>query len=262
MTKDVIREGELQGDMIDDEKAKEMGQIDEVLADSSDDEIMDAESEVLDDGESGAEASSDEQVVDEQVVDEEFEGEDLDGDEDHEDGTVEAVNEEPSDAEIIAQLQEELTATAAEKDAAVDKMQRTAAEFQNARKRQELQLSAAIGRANKDLISRLLPVLDDFELAFQNVPELLDSDESDDEQSSEAAWIGGFEQIQKKLVSLLVEQGVTPIDVSGEFDPMLHEAILSEPSDEVESGYIIGVLRTGYEYKGQVLRASMVRVAS
>ena len=162
-------------------------------------------------------------------------------------------------ADIVEDLEEKLAAAVAEKDAAVEKLQYEAAEFQNIRKRQEQRVSDAISRANANLIMRLLPVLDDLELAFANVPESLSVD---GDESEEAAWIAGFKQIQKKLLNLLEEEGVTPIDATGEFDPNLHEAILSEPSDEVESGHIIGVLRTGYEFKGQVLRPSMVRVAS
>lgn len=171
-------------------------------------------------------------------------------------------DEEPTEAEIIAQLKEELAEAIAAKAEAEDRRKYEAAEFQNIRKRQEQRLSEAISRANTDLIQRLLPILDDFELAFRNVPESLASDEQNGDSTGEEAWLAGFEQIHKKLLNVLEEQGVTPIDASGAFDPELHEAILSEPSDEVESGHIIDVLRTGYQYHGQVLRAAMVRVAA
>ncbi len=166
---------------------------------------------------------------------------------------------EETEADIIAKLEEQLAEAVTEKNTAIEKLQYEAAEFQNIRKRQEQRLADAISRANSNLIMRLLPVLDDLELAFANVPESLRSDE---EQNEETAWLSGFEQIQKKLLNLLQEEGVTPIDASGEFDPNLHEAVLSEPSDEVESGHVISVLRTGYVLNGQVLRPSMVRVAS
>jgi len=188
----------------------------------------------------------------------------------------------PSDAEIIEQLrtelaekESELAAKSAEVDEQVDKLQRAAAEYQNTRRRQERQLSDSITRANADLIRRLLPIVDDLDLAFQNAPQGLsasdteDGDSAGDDTGEEAeskaaadAWVSGFRQIQKKLLALLEEEGVTPIDASGEFDPLLHEAVLSEPSDEVESGHVIGVLRAGYEFKGQVLRPAMVRVAA
>lgn len=179
----------------------------------------------------------------------------------------EEAEEEPSDAALIEQLREELAAAQAQVEMTEDKLKRAAADFQNIRRRQERHLSDAIERANADLIRQLLPILDDLELAFENAPgsdaedEDVEADEAEDE-GTEQAWIAGFRQIQKKLLDLLQEQGVSKIDASGPFDPSLHEAVVSEPNDEVESGHIIGVLRTGYEFKGQVLRPSMVRVAA
>jgi molecular chaperone GrpE len=178
-----------------------------------------------------------------------------------EDAEIDAIDE-TSEAEIISQLQEELAAAHAQIDDYVDKLKRNAAEFQNSRRRQERQLAEAIDRANADLIRRLLPILDDFDLAFQNAPDFEDGAENDDEQPADHKWVTGFRQIQKKLLDLLQEQGVVKIDATGEFDPSRHEAVLSEPSDEVESGHIVDVLRAGYEYKGQLLRPAMVRVAA
>ncbi len=154
---------------------------------------------------------------------------------------------------LIAQLQTELAEVRAEAAAQTDQVQRIAAEFQNSKKRQERQLADSIQRASSHLATQLLPILDDFDLAFGNLPE----DWSDEDES----WVGGFRQIHKKLAAVLEDQGVTMIQLDGEFDPNLHEAISSEPSDTVESGHIIETLRAGYEYKGRVLRPAMVRVA-
>lgn len=177
------------------------------------------------------------------------------------DDTERPEAEAVSDGDIIEQLREELATAQAQAEEHLDRLQRTAAEFQNARKRQERQLTESIDRANADLIRRLLPVLDDLDLAFQNAPADVVVEGEAEAQTAEQAWVAGFRQIRKKLLDLLQEQGVTPIDTDGEFDPSRHEAVLSEPSDEVESGHIVGVLRGGYEYKGQVLRPAMVRVA-
>lgn len=192
----------------------------------------------------------------------------VDGDGAEASSSVADREDEPSDAEIIERLRAELEEARNEADESVDKLQRTAAEFQNARRRQERMLSDSIDRANADLIRRMLPILDDLDLAFQNAPISRTGDaenakvETDPQQENEEAWIAGFRQIQKKLLNLLEEEGVTPIDASGAFDPQRHEAVLSEESDEIESGHIIGVLRSGYEFKGQVLRPAMVRVAA
>jgi len=167
----------------------------------------------------------------------------------------ETITNEPnkSQDEVIEQLQAELTAAQAKTDDLMDKLQRTIAETQNSRRRQEKQLGEEIERASARIIRRLLPVVDDFNLAFQNMPSDLESNTTN--------WVEGFRQIQKKLGNLLEEEGVTQIATDGEFDPNRHEAVTSEPHETIASGHIIDTLRTGYEYKGRVLRPSLVRVA-
>ncbi len=165
---------------------------------------------------------------------------------------VEAMTIESPD-QIIARLEAEVDEANARADQMVEQMQRTAAEFQNVRKRQERQVQESLDRATEGIIRRWLPVLDDFELAFNNVPTAL--------QGEEAAWIQGFGRIHQKLAALIADEGVTPIEKSGPFDPNRHEAVTNEPSDSVESGHIIDTLRTGYEYKSRVLRPALVRVA-
>jgi molecular chaperone GrpE len=166
----------------------------------------------------------------------------------------EAVEETQVDyPSVLAQLEAALAEEKARADKLVDQAQRMAAEYQNSRRRQEAQLGEEIDRAAAHLIKRLLPVIDDFDLAFAHVP-------ADLQQG--AAWVEGFRQIQKKLHSTLAEEGVTPIAGEGEFDPSLHEAVSGEPSDTVPSGHLIATLRTGYTYKGKVLRPALVRVAT
>lgn len=160
---------------------------------------------------------------------------------------------EPTEAQIIADLQAQLAAAEGKNAELVDNLQRTAAEFQNSRRRQEKQLADAIERAGSHTVERLLPVIDDLALAFGNLPAELDE--------ATNAWVGGFRQIYKKLETMLADQGVSAIPLEGEFDPNRHEAVSSEPSETVESGHIIETLRIGYEYKGRVLRPALVRVA-
>jgi len=169
------------------------------------------------------------------------------------DEAAESATPQKSDAEIIAQLQADLAGAQAKADDLLDKLQRTVAEAQNSRRRQERQLSEELERASGRIIRRLLPVVDDLNLAFQNIPADLDS--------TTTAWVDGFRQIQKKLGNLLEEEGVTSLAIEGEFDPSRHEAVTSEPHETVASGHIIETLRTGYEYKGRVLRPALVRVA-
>lgn len=155
--------------------------------------------------------------------------------------------------ETIARLEAELAETRAKLDELTDQMQRMAADFQNTRRRQERQLQMSIERATEALIDKLLPVLDDFEMAFQNIPE--------ESREDNAAWIAGFQQIYRKLFTILEEEGLKAIASEGEFNPNLHEAISHEPNEEVESGHIIETLRKGYEHKERVLRPALVRVA-
>jgi molecular chaperone GrpE len=153
---------------------------------------------------------------------------------------------------MVAQLEAELVEARQECASVTEKSQRLAAEFQNSRRRQERQLAEEMERVGAHIIKRLLPALDDFDLAFANVPEGLEA---------QAAWVEGFRQIQRKLRSALEEEGLTPIATDGEFDPTLHEAIASAPSDTVASGHVIDTLRAGYMLKGRVLRPALVRVA-
>ena len=167
-------------------------------------------------------------------------------------GSVNVSEPASDEATLLASIEAQLAAERARADELLEKSQRLSAEFQNARRRQEKQLTDEIERANTYLIKRLLPVVDDFDLAFANVPAELDSG---------APWVEGFRQIQKKLQTLLEEENIAPIPPDGEFDPVLHEAIMSEPSDSVPSGYLIATLRKGYTHKGRTLRPAMVRVA-
>jgi molecular chaperone GrpE len=155
--------------------------------------------------------------------------------------------------EAVARLESELVEARAKADMYLDQMQRAAAEFQNTRRRQDRQLQESIDRATEGLIRRLLPVLDDFELAFNNVPPTL--------QGEELAWNEGFQRIHQKLAALMADEGIKPIALDGEFDPNRHEAVTHEPSDSVESGHIIATLRIGYTYGERVLRPALVRVA-
>jgi molecular chaperone GrpE len=177
--------------------------------------------------------------------------------------TVEATDQSeapettPSDAEVIAQLREEVTAAKAKADEYLDKWQRAAADFQNSRRRLEAQLNEEVERANAGLILRLIPVLDDLELAFKNVPAELQNGEN----GAQVAWLNGFRQIRKKLMDTLADFGVERVDTQGEFDPARHEAIGSEAHEGVQSGHIVEELRAGYVYRGRVLRPALVRVA-
>ncbi|MFQ5612477.1 MAG: nucleotide exchange factor GrpE [Anaerolineae bacterium] len=150
-------------------------------------------------------------------------------------------------------LQAALEAAQAEAAKNLDGWQRAAAELANYKRRQEEQASRRRADAKASILEQLLPVLDDFDLAFQNVPETL----GDQEQN----WVDGFQLIGRKLNKLLENQGVQVIDTDGQFDPTLHDAITHEESDDHEEGQIIAEVRKGYRMGDRVLRPAMVRVA-
>lgn len=158
----------------------------------------------------------------------------------------------PDYAALMDELERNLAEERERASKLLDQSQRLAAEFQNSRRRLETQVQDEIERASTHMMRRLLPVIDDFDLAFAHVPAEIEAG---------AAWVEGFRQIQKKLHNLLTEEGVVIIADEGLFDPALHEAVSGEPSEEVPAGHIIATLRSGYTHKGKVLRPALVRVA-
>jgi len=134
-----------------------------------------------------------------------------------------------------------------------DGWQRARAEFANFKKRNERERREVFQRAALDTLKSLLPIIDDFDRAFESVPEAI----------SENPWIGGVSMIQRKFSTLLEQYEVEAIDpTGGPFDPNLHQAIGAEDSDEVESGHVIETLQKGYRAGEQVLRLALVKVAS
>ena len=134
-----------------------------------------------------------------------------------------------------------------------DGWQRARAEFANFKKRTAKEQRSAFQRGQLDALISLLNIIDDFDRAFESVPEAI----------SEDPWIGGVSMIQRKCASLLEHYEVEAIDpTGGPFDPNLHQAIGAEDSDEVESGHVIETLQKGYRAGDQVLRLALVKVAT
>jgi molecular chaperone GrpE len=126
---------------------------------------------------------------------------------------------------------------------------RSQAEFQNYKKRIERDSELTYASMKGDIVRKVLPVLDDLELALQNRP-------------ADNAWASGIELIVRKLQSILESEGVKRIEAKGvAFDPNFHEAITHELSEEVESGHVIDVVRNGYTLGERVIRPATVRVA-
>lgn len=127
------------------------------------------------------------------------------------------------------------------------------AEFINYRKRLEEEQSRLLKYCNEDLIKEILPVLDNFERAIK-----MDDQNLEDEVSK---FLSGFKMIYCNLVNILKQNGVVEIDGNNKpFDPVYHEAILTEKCD-LEEGMVIEVLQKGYILKGKVIRPAMVKVS-
>jgi len=162
----------------------------------------------------------------------------------------EGEGEVADDLETLCKQLEEVRAKEAEY---LDGWQRARAELSNARKRFQREQQGAYANAKADMLVRLLPIIDDFERAFADLPDEL----------SDHTWIQGIKLVQQKAQGILIQEGVEPIEAAGqEFDPLWHQAVTHEPSEEVPEGQVIAEMQKGYSMGDRVLRPSMVRVSS
>jgi molecular chaperone GrpE len=162
-----------------------------------------------------------------------------------------AVSEEEEQEKPLT-IEEQLAAAQEEAAKNLDGWKRAQAEFANARKRTEKQRSETCLNASANVITKLLPVLDDFERALDAVPEEIAGN----------SWLEGIQLVQRKLLGILDGMNVKSIDAVGEpFDPKFHEAIMQEPTDEYESGTVSKELQKGYQLGDRVIRPSLVYVA-
>jgi molecular chaperone GrpE len=131
--------------------------------------------------------------------------------------------------------------------------QRARAEFANYKKRVEREMKDSYGSAAGSVLKDILPVIDDFERAMNNVPEHLQGD----------PWVGGVGMILRKLNKILEDYNVTVIDPTGEpFDPNRHEAIGMEDSSDMAAGHVTATVQKGYVLGDRILRPALVRVAN
>ncbi len=147
-------------------------------------------------------------------------------------------------------LEQRLRAAEAERDEHLDRLQRLAADFDNYRKRAARDQAGVVARANERLITELLPVLDDLERALE-VPD----------PHEEAQLIEGVRLVHRSLLGALQREGLAEIATDGKFDPHVHEALLTQPS-EADEGSVIQVLQKGYRLDGRVLRPARVVIAA
>lgn len=127
---------------------------------------------------------------------------------------------------------------------------RLMADFQNYKKRVEKEKTDIYSYANEKIATELLVVLDNFERAL-------------DHECSDKGFKEGMDMIFKQMFEVLEKSGLAEIPALGEdFDPNFHNAVMTEDTDEYESGKVSGVLQKGYTLNGKVIRPTMVKVAN
>jgi molecular chaperone GrpE len=156
----------------------------------------------------------------------------------------------PDKAEqAVAELEERLALLERERDEYLADLKRVAAEFDNFRKRIARDREAQAARAHEKLVKELLPVLDDLERALVAA-----------EEHEEAKLEEGVRLVHRELREALGKEGLVEIETDGSFDPHVHEALLTQPSDR-DDGAILEVIQKGYRLGDRVLRPARVVIS-
>jgi len=169
----------------------------------------------------------------------------------HKDKTM--VEDKADEMVRISQTElDELRKQAAADSEYHDKMLRTMADMENLRKRLDRDRKDYINYANREMVSELLPVLDNFDRALKSVEKTEES----------APYLQGVEMIYKQLEEILKQQGLEEIKALGEtFNPHLHEAVQTEETDRFPEDTILEVILKGYLFRGNLLRPAAVKVS-
>lgn len=156
---------------------------------------------------------------------------------------------EPTLEEKLAAVTAERDQLAAEKADMQDRLLRRQAEFENFRRRTERDRSDFLQYAGTEIVREILPIADDFERALK-IP------------SADAEYRKGIELIYQRLLDVLKKVGLEPIEAAGKmFDPNLHQAVDRTETADVDDHTILEEYQRGYNFKGKLLRPSMVKVA-
>lgn len=134
-----------------------------------------------------------------------------------------------------------------------DRLKRSMAEFDNYRKRTEKEKSAMYEIGAKDVIEKILPVVDNFERGLTAIPEDMKG----------TPYAEGMEKIYKQLMKTLSDMDVKPIEAVGkEFDPNFHNAVMHVEDENLGENIVAAELQKGYTYRDSIVRHSMVQVAN
>jgi molecular chaperone GrpE len=166
---------------------------------------------------------------------------------------IEADGVEPDGVEAEEDaIAADLDKARAEAESYLDDLRRLQADFDNYRKRTLREQTARAASASQALVARLLPVLDNFELAVSSAERSRDFDR----------MLKGVEMVFGELREVLEAEGLVRIEAEGKpFDPERHEAVIAVEEEDTEPGMVVDIVRAGYELRGKVLRPAMVKVA-
>jgi molecular chaperone GrpE len=157
----------------------------------------------------------------------------------------------PAEGGTAAATTDPVSALQQERDALHDRLLRTAAEFDNYRKRVDRERRDLSEFAAADVLAELLPIIDNFERALQ-VPAPAEAE----------SFRTGIEMIHRQMLDLLRKRGAKRIEALGaDFDPKYHQAVIHEPSPGHRDGEVIEELQSGYMLGDRLLRPAMVKVA-
>jgi molecular chaperone GrpE len=165
---------------------------------------------------------------------------------------AEQAAEEPSEESLeitrekTSTLMEKLQRTRKERDEYLENMRRMKAEFENSRARLEREHARSVEFASERVVKELLPILDNLERAIE----------------ADGDVIEGVEATREQLVDILAQEGLSPISSESQnFDPAVHEALMTKPSDEHEEDTVIQTLERGYMLNGTTIRPAKVIVS-
>ncbi len=201
-------------------------------------------------------AAADAEVEADEAVEEQAEAQDQ--------AVTERADEDDADADDAEALESgeveaeedaiaaDLAKARAEAESYLDDLRRLQADFENYRKRTLREQTARAASASQALVTRLLPVLDNFELAVSAAEQSRDFDR----------MLKGVEMVFGELRQALEGEGLVKIEAEGKpFDPERHEAVIAVEQEDTEPGMVVDIVRAGYELRGKVLRPAMVKVA-
>ncbi|MFR4987218.1 MAG: nucleotide exchange factor GrpE [Lachnospirales bacterium] len=177
----------------------------------------------------------------------------VDNNEEIEETIDEAIEESKEEVNELEQLKLKLEKAESSSKDYLDKLQRSMAEFDNFRKRTNVEKASMYENGARDTIEKLLPILDNFERAILSTPE----------EDKNSAMFKGIDMIFNQMVETFKNMGVEEVAGVGEtFDPNIHNAVLHIDDDSFGENVVAEVMQKGYKYKDKIIRPSMVKVAN